>query len=241
VRVNALLTRLRWLACLIAVLGSGCPESETSIGALQASESTEPELPNVPIRRAGLPKVAFLGDGIAAGRYIVEQQAFPYVLQRQLRARGADFTLLNASVSGDTTEDALRRIDWILKQEPKVVVIELGASDNEQALPAATVEANLRAIISKVRAAQAKPLLLGLSIAPAAHAERASALAYARSLESIYPRIAEDMNVPFVSHFMQGVAGRRELTLPDGVHPTPEGHERVASNIQESLRRLLAE
>jgi acyl-CoA thioesterase-1 len=226
-------------------LGSSCSESETSIGALQlaapSAQTSEPALPSVPLTKAGLPKVAFLGDGIAAGRFIVEQRAFPFVVQRQLRARGSDFTLINASVSGDTTEDALRRSDWILKQSPKIVVIELGASDSEQAVPAATVEANLRAIITKVRAAQAKPLLLGLTITPAAHAERASAIAYARSIEAIYPRIAAEMDVPFVSHFMQGVAERRELTLPDGVHPTPDGHERVANNIQEALRRLLVE
>jgi acyl-CoA thioesterase-1 len=224
------------LACL-ATAAVSCSESdsETSLRAALQQEK-EPALPNLPLTREGLPKVAFLGDGIAAGRYISEQRAFPYLLQQRLH-----FTLINASVSGDTTESALRRVDWILKQEPRVVVIELGLSDNEQALPVASVEANLRAIITKIRAAHAQPLLLGLTITPAAHAERSSALAYANALEAVYPRVAADMNVPFVQHFMQGVAGRRELTLPDGAHPTPEGHERVANNLLDPLRRLLAE
>lgn len=228
------------LACLAAA-AFGCSEfdPETSLRALQ--QETEPSLPNVPFTRAGLPKVAFLGDGIAAGRYLGEQRGFPYLVQQRLRARGSDFMLINASVSGDTTESALRRLDWLLKQEPRVVVIELGVSDNELALPVATIEANLRAIITKIRAADAHPLLLGLSIAPASHAERASALAYARELEAVYPRIAADMDVAFVPHFMHGVAGRKELTLHDGVHPTPEGHERIANNILDPLRRLLAQ
>jgi acyl-CoA thioesterase I len=235
------LTSTLTLACLFL---SACTESSGSetTRALQLEAPTrtaEPTLPIVMPEREGLPKVAFLGDNIAAGQYVSEQQAFPHVVQRRLNT---SFKLINASVSGDTTEAGLRRIDWLLKQHhPKIVVIELGENDKEQALPVAEVEANLRAIISKLRAAEVKPLLLGLSVVPNANMERARAVAYARELEAIYPRIASELDVAFVPHFMQGVADRKELTLPDGVQPTPEGHERVASNILEALRRLLAE
>jgi acyl-CoA thioesterase-1 len=179
-----------------------------------------------------LPKVAVLGDSIAAGKYLAEQQAFPRVVERRLRS----FTLINASVSGDTTQDGLRRIDWLLKQRPKIVVVELGENDKLEGVPATTVEANLRAILSKVKAADARALLLGVSSLP----DRTTGVAYARELAAVYPRLAAELSVPFVP-FMQGVAGRRELTLPDGVHPTPEGHERIASNLLDPLRTLLAE
>jgi acyl-CoA thioesterase-1 len=241
---NPILPATLLLTSLVAC--SEAVGSETETRALQveapSAQAAESTLPTIIMpAEDGQPKVAFLGDSLAGGQYLAEQQGFPFVVQRRLRAGGANFTLINASVNGDTTEAALRRVDWLLKQEPNVVVIELGQNDKDQGLPAAAVERNLRAIIAKVRAAQAQPLLLGLSFVPDAHSERARALAYARELEAVYPRIATELNVPFVPHFMRGVMGRRELTLPDGVHPTPEGHERLASNILEPLRRLLAE
>jgi acyl-CoA thioesterase I len=162
------------------------------------------------------------------------------VVERELRARGSHFVLFNASVIGDTTQDGLRRIDGLLRQKPKVVVVELGENDKSQAVPATEVEANLRAILGKVKAADAQALLLGVSSEPDRSAERVTGAAYARELAAIYPRIAAELSVPFVP-FMQGVAGRRELTLPDGVHPTPEGHQRIASHLLEPLRALLSE
>jgi acyl-CoA thioesterase-1 len=236
------------LACLIVLLSSACSEPspfETSSHALQVAapnaEATEPTLPAITLSRAGLLKVVFLGDSIAAGQYLTEPQAFPSVVERRLRASGVNFALINASVSTDTTQDGLRRVDWILKQQPEVVVIELGENDKKQALPVSEVEANLRAILTKVKAAHATPLLLGMTGEPEHAPDRASALAYARDFEAMYPRLAAELDVPFVPRFMQGVAGRRELTLPDRIHPTPEGHERVASNIVEPLRALLTE
>jgi acyl-CoA thioesterase I len=230
------------LAALLA-LGGACTETAQQALTVEASStrSHEPGMPSAPLAREDQPKVAFLGDSIAAGQFLAEHQAFPSVLQRQLSGRGAGFVLVNASVNGDTTEDGLRRVDWLLKQRPRVVVIELGENDKREALPVAATEANLRAIIAKVKAADVKPLLLGLNVTPERSAERASALAYARELAAVYPRIAADLDVAFVPEFMGGVAGRREFTLSDGIHPTPEGHERVAHNIADPLRALLDE
>ena len=155
------------------------------------------------------------------------------MLQRKLAASGVGFQLVNAGVSGDTTAGGLRRVDWLLKQSPHVVVIELGANDGMRAVPTATVESNLRAIITKVQAAGAQPLLLGVRIPPSYGVE------YVRELEAVYPRIAKDMDVPFVAFYMRGVAGRSELNLSDGIHPTPEGHTRIANTVAGPLKALL--
>lgn len=72
--------------------------------------------------------------------------------------------------------------------------------------------------------------MLGVSGEPDRNVERTAGLAYARELAAVYPRVADELSVTFVP-YMQGVAGRRELTLPDGVHPTPEGHERMAGHL----------
>jgi acyl-CoA thioesterase-1 len=227
-------------------LFGACSDSEPSRKTLQVTASntqtSEPivAIPNFAVEQAGLPKIAILGDSIAAGQYLSEQQAFPSVVERELRARGKNFVLLNASVSGDTTADGLRRIDALLSQKPKIVVVELGENDKSQAVPVTAVEANLRAILGKIEAADAQALLLGVSSERDRNAERTTGATYARELAAMYPRIADELSVPCVP-YMEGVAGRRELTLPDGVHPTPEGHQRIASHLIEPLRTLLGE
>jgi acyl-CoA thioesterase I len=203
--------------------------------------SGEPEVPNVAVTQEGQPKVAFLGDSIATGQFLAAEQAFPRVLQRKLQGRGSGFRLLDAAVSGETTSGALQRVDAVLGQRPDIVVIELGLNDASEAVPVASVAHNLRAIASRVKAAGAQVLLLGVSATPDKHGDRAAAAAYARELEAIYPSLAEELEVMWVPHFMQGVTGHRELTLPDGVHPTPEGHERIASNVVEPLYSLLVQ
>lgn len=180
------------------------------------------------------PKVAFLGDSISAGLHLPADEAFPAVVQRELAARGSSFQLLNAGVSGDTSAGGLRRVDWILKQAPAVVVVELGGNDGLRGQPVALIEQNLRAIIAKIRERGAAVLLLGIRIPPNYGAS------YVAEFEAVYPRIARDLGVPFVPFFMQDVAGVAELNLPDGLHPTKEGHERIAARVAEPLRALLA-
>lgn len=225
------------LACL---LSGACTDTETSRNTLQIeannAQTAEPGVPDLVVKRAGLPKVAVLGDSIGAGQFLSEQQAFPSVVERELRALGKNVVLINASVRDDTTADGLRRIDWLLQQAPKIVVVELGENDKAQAVPLREVEANLRAILSKVQGTGAQALLLGVSSEPD---RNAGDVTYARELAAIYPRIAAELSVSFVP-FLQGVAGRRELTLPDGVHPTPEGHERIAGHLIDPLRLLLS-
>jgi acyl-CoA thioesterase-1 len=225
------------LACL---LSGACSDTETSRNTLQVeatnAQTAEPGVPDLAVKRAGLPKVAVLGDSIGAGQFLSDQQAFPSVVERELRARGKNVVLINASVRDDTTADGLRRIDWLLQQKPNVVVVELGENDKRQAVPVREVERNLRAILTKVIAAGAHVLLLGASSEPD---RNAGDVAYAHELAAIYPRIAAELSVSFVP-FLQGVAGRRELTLPDGVHPTPEGHERIAGHLLDPLRLLLS-
>jgi acyl-CoA thioesterase-1 len=180
------------------------------------------------------PKVAFLGDSISAGLHLPGAQAFPAVLRERLEARGLPFELLNAGVSGDTMAGGLRRVDWLLKQAPKIVVVELGANDAMRGQPIASIEQNLRGILEKVRVRGATPLLLGMRIPTSYGAD------YAAQFEAIYPRVAKDTNVAFVPFFMEGVAGVPEQNLEDGIHPTPEGHQKLAKTCEEELAKLVA-
>lgn len=178
--------------------------------------------------------MVFLGDSLSAGLHLAADEAFPAVLQRQLAAEGVRFQLANAGVSGDTTAGGLRRVDWVLRQRPAFVVVELGANDGLRGVPLASIEQNLRAIIIKIKAQGARVMLLGMRLPPSAGVD------YTRDFEALYARVAESEQVAFVPFFMQGVAGVPELNLPDGLHPTAEGHMRIAQTLREPVRRWLS-
>jgi acyl-CoA thioesterase-1 len=212
------------------------PRAEAPAAAPAAVPATDsPGASSAPgAQAADLPKVAFLGDSISAGLHLAEDQAFPALLARRLRAQPHAFHLINAGVSGDTTAGGLRRVDWILKQRPDVVVVELGANDGLRGVPLETIERNLQAILEKVRDAGAIPLLLGMRLPPSYGAE------YTAGFEAIYSRVARELGVAHVPFFMQGVAGVSALNLEDGLHPTASGHEQLATNVEPALREAIA-
>ncbi|MET0391076.1 MAG: GDSL-type esterase/lipase family protein, partial [Polyangiales bacterium] len=145
------------VACALAA----CDPASSAVVPVQNVQPSEPSGADVPARPL-LPKVVFLGDSISAGLHLAAEQAFPALLKRRFASSKLAFELVNAGVSGDTTAGGLRRVDWLLKQSPRAVVVELGANDGMRGVPVANIEANLREIVSKLQAADAKVLLLGM-------------------------------------------------------------------------------
>lgn len=196
---------------------------------------TQPSSAPAPAAAQSGPKVVFLGDSLSAGLHLSAEQAFPALLQRRFVAMGLPFQLVNAGVSGDTSAGGLRRTDWLLRQKPAILVLELGANDGLRGIPVANVEANLRAIVQKVQDQGAKVLLLGMRIPPSYGAE------YSAEFAVMYERLAAELKLPNVPFFMQGVAGVAALNLEDGLHPTAQGHELLANNVAGALELLLRE
>jgi acyl-CoA thioesterase-1 len=180
------------------------------------------------------PTVLFMGDSIGAGLHLAAHQAFPAVLQRRLAGAGLPFHLVNASESGRTTAGGASALAWSLRSDPDVVVIELGGNDGLRNVPVPQVEANLERMLAEAAAAGARVLLLGVRLPP-------NYGSYGAEFDAVYPRLAERHGVAFVPFFMAGVGGVPELNLPDGLHPTAAGHERLADNVEASLRALLLE
>lgn len=181
------------------------------------------------------PLVVVLGDSIAAGLHLSEGEAFPALLQRELASAGTPFRLVNAGVSGDTSAGGLRRIDWILKQKPDVLVVELGGNDGLRGQEPAGIEANLRGIVTRAKEAGARVVLLGMQIPTSYGAD------YAGAFAALYSRLAKELDVALVPEFWAGVGGVPEMALEDGLHPTAAGHARLARNVAPVLKRVLAE
>ena len=180
------------------------------------------------------PTVAFLGDSIGAGLHLAEHQAFPAIAQRQLFERGVPFRLVNASESGRTSSGGLSALPWVLRSEPDVLVVELGGNDGLRGIPPELTESNLQTIIERARAAGSRVLLLGVRL-PTNYGPAAE------EFDAIYPRLAEANGVAFRPFFMEGVGAVPELNLPDGLHPTAEGHVKLADNIGDALASVLAD
>lgn len=224
---------------LAALLLLACGGEGTATGPAPAladapahDAAPAPRAPEVP---EDAPRVVVLGDSIAAGLHLAADRAFPAVLARRAAEQGLPFHLVNAGVSGDTSAGGLRRVDWVLRQEPDLLVVELGGNDGLRGQPLEEIESNLAAIVAKARAADARVLLLGVRI-PTSYGED-----YAEGFAAIYPRLAEREGIPFVPYFMEGVGGVPEMNLEDGLHPSVAGHERIAENVLPTLTRLLGE
>ena len=229
---------------LVVVLPGGCerengdapaPQPTPGVAAAPADESQQAQPPTPPAatRSADGPRVVFLGDSITAGLGLDAEQAFPALLAETLGREGLPVQVVNAGVSGDTTAGGLRRLDWLLRQKPDVVVVGLGGNDGLRGLELKASEQNLREIVRKSREAGADVLLLGMLIPPNYGPE------YTSQFRELYPRIAKELDVPLVPFVLEGVGGNPGLNQPDGIHPTAEGHRIVAQNVLPHLRPLV--
>jgi len=177
--------------------------------------------------------VVFLGDSLTAGFGLGEDEAFPAQVGRILAARGVAIAVVNGGVSGDTSAGALERVDWLLSRPTAVVVVSIGANDGLRAQPVENIEANLRAIVRKAKAAGARVLVTGQKI-PTNYGPD-----YTRAFEALYPKIAKEEGAAFLPFLLEGVAMVPSLNQADGIHPTPEGQAIVAENVAAALEPIV--
>ncbi|MEC7641011.1 MAG: arylesterase [Nitrospinota bacterium] len=179
------------------------------------------------------PIVLAFGDSLTAGFGVAEQESYPSRLQKILTQHGHPHQVTNAGVSGDTTAGGLSRIDWLLKQNPKIVIVELGANDGLRGLPLSKMYANLDQIIRRCRQAGARVLLAGMKIPPNYGDE------YTQEFEDMFHRLAEQYQLNFIPFFLEGVAAKREYTMEDGIHPLAPGYKIVTETVWRALEPML--
>lgn len=175
--------------------------------------------------------ILFFGDSLTAGYGIKLEEAFPALIQERLDSLGLNYTVINSGLSGETTSAGLNRLNWVLKQNVDVFVLELGANDGLRGVPLNETKENLQAIIDLVREknADTKIILAGMQLPPNMGPE------YTEEFRNIFPELAEENDIPLIPFLLQGVAGNPDLNLEDGIHPTARGHQIIRENVWEVL------
>lgn len=176
--------------------------------------------------------ILFFGNSLTAGYGVELSEAFPGLIQKRLDSLNLPYKVVNAGVSGETTSSGNSRIDWVLRQPVDVFILELGGNDGLRGIPLAETRKNLQSILDKVRAKypDVKIILGGMQVPPNMGGT------YTSEFRSLYPELAKKNNVSLIPFLLEKVGGERKLNLPDGIHPTPEGHKIVAENVWAVLK-----
>jgi acyl-CoA thioesterase-1 len=179
--------------------------------------------------------ILFAGTSLTAGLGLDPSEAYPALVQEKLDAAGLRYRVVNAGVSGETSAGARRRIEWLLRQPVAVLVLETGANDGLRGQDPDATHANIRAILDAARRQAPPPRLVLVAMeAPPNYGE-----AYRRRFRAIYPELAKANGATLLPFLLEGVAGDPTLNQPDGIHPTAQGHERIAENVWKTLRPIL--
>ncbi len=179
-------------------------------------------------------KIVAFGDSLSAGYGLPAGAAFPVQLQAALKARGITIEMTNASVSGDTAQGGLDRLDWSVPDGTDAVILELGANDALRGFDTALTKAALDAIVTKLKARGIAVLLCGMRAPPNLGPE------YVARFDALYRDLAAKHGVMLYPFFLDGVAGERRLNLPDGIHPTAEGVKVIVERILPVTEAFLA-
>lgn len=179
-------------------------------------------------------EILAFGDSLVAGYGLPSEAAFPAQLERALRERGHEVTVVNAGVSGDTTAAGRARLDWALAAQPETAIVVLGANDALRGLDPERTYTNLDAVLERLQRAGVATLLCGMK------APRNLGEGYARSFDAVFPRLAEMHDVLYYPFFLEGVATRPELNQADGLHPNARGVATIVDNILPRVEELIA-
>jgi acyl-CoA thioesterase-1 len=199
----------------------------------QAPGAISPATPADPDAPPARPRIVAFGDSLTAGLGLLEQEAYPARLQRRIDEAGYEFEVVNAGLSGDTSAGGLRRLDWALEGDVRVLIVAFGGNDGLRGLPVSQMKDNLSAIIDKARERNAVVILAGMEAPPNFGQE------YATAFRQAFRDVALSKRVLFMPFLLKDVAGKSELNQGDGIHPNQQGAEIIADNVWTLLEPLL--
>ena len=209
-----------------AILGiSGNALAATAIPTANAAENPA---------ATAKPTIVVLGDSLSAEYGLPRDTGWVALLRARLASERIDYSVANASISGDTTSGGLARLPLVMQRiRPSIVIVELGANDALRGVPLATTESNLRAIVAQIRKGDAKPVLVGMYVPPNYGPD------YTRNFHAIYGQLSKELNVPLVPFLLAGFSDKPELFQADQLHPTQQAQPLLLQNVWPTLKPLL--
>lgn len=213
-------------AALAALLSGALAATTAGLACAAAPPATTPP---------GQPVIVVLGDSLSAEYCLPRDTGWVALLRQRLAAERIDYSVANASVSGDTTSGGRARLPAVLERlKPAIVVVELGANDALRGVPLATTERNLREIVGDAQRARAKVVLVGMYVPPNYGPD------YTQQFHGIYTKLSKDLRVPLVPFLLAGIENKPEMFQADQIHPTRQAQGVLLDNVWPSLRPLLA-
>ncbi|MCJ7977120.1 arylesterase [Aeromonas veronii] len=177
-----------------------------------------------------------LGDSLSAGYQMQVEQSWPALLNQKWQEEGGKHTLLNASISGETTQGALARLPALLKEhKPDWLLIELGGNDGLRGFAPTITRQNLASMIALAKEQQTRVVLTQIQL-PRNYGAR-----YLRQFEQIFPELAQANDLPLLPFFMDNIALRPELMMNDGIHPTPAAQPQIRDKVARFMEPLLSQ
>ena len=187
-----------------------------------------------PLSAAADNTILILGDSLSAAYGLQQEQGWVKLLQDKYNDEQADIALVNASISGETSGGALRRLDALLTQyQPTHVLIELGANDGLRGFPVKKMQANLTSLIQKSQAANAMTALMEIYIPPN-YGPR-----YSKMFTDSFSQISEETNTHLLNFFMLNIADKPELMQNDGLHPNKKAQPLIRDEMYDSIKTWL--
>ena len=177
-----------------------------------------------------------LGDSLSAGYQMQVEQSWPALLNQKWQEEGGKHTLLNASISGETTQGALARLPALLKEhKPDWLLIELGGNDGLRGFAPAITRANLTNMVALAKASQTKTVLTQIQL-PRNYGAR-----YLEQFEKIFPELAQANDLPLMPFFIDDIVLRPELMMNDGLHPTAAAQPQIRDKVARFIEPLLTQ
>jgi acyl-CoA thioesterase-1 len=226
--VGALLVAAFCVACQ----KSGAPDQSSANAGLATSTSSFAQ-PKPSATPDGRPVIVAFGDSLTAGFGLPEDQCFTALLQRKIDEKGYGYRVINAGVSGDTSAGGVSRIDWALEGAVKYLILELGGNDGLRGQPVAEMKKNLAEIIERAQARGITVILAGMEAPPNLGEE------YTSEFRQAFRDLAKKYQLTLIPFMLDGVAGRREMNQPDGIHPNAVGEKVMTENVWRTVEPLL--
>ncbi len=178
-------------------------------------------------------KILIIGDSLTEGYGVDAQYAYPTRLQEILLKNKLNYRVVNAGVSGATTASGLQSLKWYLKGKPKILIIALGANDGLRGIDVKTSEKNLEKMILLAKEKNIVTVIAGMQIPPNYGED------YGQKFKGLFALLARKYKLHLIPFLLEGVAGKKELNIEDGIHPNKDGHKVMASTVYKYIKELL--